>query len=71
MTEEKTYVFQDVEVKLTGRIAEKELKKTRRTKNDESPPIATLYEITPVDSMNGSWKKWVRMEQLSEIKEKK
>lgn len=64
----KTYVFQNTEVKLTGRTANKELKPTRRTKSDE-PNIATLYEITPVDQLNGSWKKWVRLVELFEIDE--
>jgi hypothetical protein len=64
----KTYVFHDTEVKLTGRTADKELKTTRRTKPSAEPTVATLHEITPVDSMNGSWKKWVRMAELFEIK---
>lgn len=67
MTEEtRTFVFQNTEVKMTGRTANKELKPTRRSKTSE-PNVATLYEITPVDSMNGSWKKWCRMEELFEI----
>ena len=65
--EVKTYVFQNTEVKLTGRTANKELKPTRRTKPGEQN-VATLFEITPVDPMNGTWKKWVRMEELFEIK---
>ena len=64
--QEKTYVHKDIEVKLTGRTANKELKATRRNQN---PSAVMLYEITPVDSMNGSWKKWVRMAELFEIKE--
>lgn len=69
MTEQKTYVFQDTEVKLTGRTADKELKSTRRgSTKDTGPTIATLHEITPVDALNGSWKKWVRMLELFEIK---
>ncbi len=66
MTEQpKTYVYRDTEVKLTGRTADKELKSTRRTKE---PSVVTLHEITPVDSMNGTWKKWVRMTELFEVK---
>jgi hypothetical protein len=63
----KTYVFQNTEIKLTGRTADKELKATRRTKPGTAN-VATLYEITPVDPLNGSWKKWVRIEELFEIK---
>lgn len=66
MMDDKTYVFQNVEVKLTGRTADRELKPTRRS---TEPTVATLYEITPVDQENsGSWKKWVRISELFEIK---
>lgn len=64
--QQKTYVFKDIEVRLTGRTADKELRATRRNQN---PAAITLYEITPTDPMNGSWKKWVRMAELFEIKE--
>lgn len=64
--EQMTYVYKDIEVQLTGRTADKELKATRRNQN---PTPVTLYEITPVDSMNGTWKKWVRMAELFQIKE--
>lgn len=68
MTEkEKTFVHGDVEVKLTGRTAEREL--TRQTKRVVAKSV-TLHEITPVDAENGSWKKWVRMTDLYEIKNK-
>ncbi len=68
MTEEelkKTYVYHDTEVKLTGRTAEKELKPSRRGAPNT---VAILNEITPTDPLNGSWKKWVRMIELFEIK---
>lgn len=65
MTEqEKTYVFTNTEVKLTGRTANKELKSTRKGK---ASVIHVLHEITPSDPENGSWKKWVRMAELFEI----
>lgn len=64
---EKTYVHGDVEVKLTGRTAEKEL--TKQTKRVEAKSIM-LHEITPIDAENGSWKKWVRITDLYEIKNK-
>lgn len=63
----KTYVFHDAEVKLTGRSADRPLTQTRRNK-DKGPTVAQLFEITPVDPLNGSWKKWVRMTELFEIK---
>ncbi len=63
----KTYVLNDTEVKLTGRVAHKELPAVGRNKQ---PKITNLYEITPVDQETGSWKKWVRMVDLYEIKAK-
>ena len=51
------YVYQNIEVILTGRIAEKKLRKS----------VSTLYEITPLDKETGSWKKWVRITDLHEI----
>lgn len=66
MTEEaKTYVYKETEVKLTGRTAQKGLKALRKGKEDR---VAVLHEITPCDPLNGSWKKWVQMAELFEIK---
>ena len=68
-------MYGDLEVKLTGREANKELKKTRsrtsRTANSQSSDvrIITLHEITPADIEEGSWKKWVKMTDLYEIGE--
>jgi hypothetical protein len=59
-TEQKNYVYENTEVKLTGRKASKEL---RSSKIDE------LFEITPVDTIVGTWKKWVRMAELFEVQE--
>jgi len=64
----KTYIYNDTEVKFTGRTAEKSLPATGR-RNSE-PKIMILHEITPADIENGSWKKWVRTNDLYEIKEK-
>lgn len=58
MTTEKTYVYDNVEVKKTGRTAEKALR---------SGKVDYLVEITPVDSLDGSWKKWVRDTELFEV----
>ena len=54
----QTYVYENVEVKKTGRTAQKTLK---------SGSVDQLVEITPVDSMVGSWKKWVRDAELFEV----
>lgn len=56
---DQTYVFEQIEVRKTGRVAQSKL---RSGKLDE------VVEITPVDSMVGSWKKWVRAEILFEVK---
>ena len=54
----QTYVYENVEVKKTGRMAQKTLK---------SGSIDQLVEITPVDTIVGSWKKWVRDAELFEV----
>lgn len=55
---EKTYVYSNVEVKMTGRNATKELK---------SGKTDALVEVTPVNSIDGLWKKWVRVAELFEV----
>ena len=55
---ETTYLHEDVEVRKTGRVA------TRKLRNDK---IDERVEITPVDKVNGIWKKWVRLTDLYEI----
>jgi len=62
MRQEKqpTYVFENVEVKMTGRKASNKL---RSGKVDE------LVEITPTDSIVGSWKKWAREDVLFKVQD--
>lgn len=55
---EQTYVHEGIEVKKTGRRAQNER---------SSGKIDELIEVTPVDSMVGSWKKWVRPDILFEV----
>ena len=50
-----TYVYENTEVVKTGRQAAKKL---RSGKDD------ALVEIEPKDSSVGSWKKWVREDDL-------
>ena len=63
------YVYDETEVKLTGRKA-KRAKPTqqvqRRRQSSGSPLDQLLYEITPVDS-TFDWKKWVTMDDLFEV----
>jgi hypothetical protein len=56
---EQTYLLDDVEVRKTGRVATKKLR--RNNKIDER------FEVTPVDKMQGVWLKWVRDTDLYEI----
>jgi hypothetical protein len=60
MTEDKSYVYENTEVIMTGRSATKELR---------SGKIDTLYEITPKHSTSGQWKKWVNFSDLFEVSE--
>lgn len=54
-----TYVLQDAEVKLTGRVAQRMV----------AGKMSELVEVTPVDPDNGTWKKWVAKGSLYEIKD--
>jgi hypothetical protein len=58
-----TYVFEDTEVKMTGRKAIREFHttalKSRAVKQE-------VFEITPIDGIN-DWKKWVKQTDLFEI----
>lgn len=59
---EKNYVYNGTEVEKTGRVAKRESTGTRRRTAPE-----LLFEITPVDKEEGSWKKWVQSKELYEI----
>lgn len=48
-----------VEVKLTGRTAE------RRSTSGKN--AIQIHEITPSDSANGTWTKWVMMKELFKL----
>lgn len=57
-----TYVLDDVEVRLTGRKAE------RQMPGPSGPRTTSIFEITPVDQdTHGDWKKWVPMSTLFEV----
>lgn len=55
---DKTYVYEGIEVRKTGKTASKQLSSGR---TDE------LVEVTPVDKMQGSWHKWARPTDLFEV----
>ena len=69
----KTYVYDNIEVTLTGRTAEKKtetkVRGGRRAPSTAAVKIDTLHEITPAGPIAASWKKWVRMTDLYEIGE--
>lgn len=51
----KTYVLDEIEVCLTGRVA------TRHTRSNRTE---TKVEVTPKETSNGNWKKWVDVDTL-------
>lgn len=56
-----TFVWNDTEVKLTGREAKREVKGRQGTR------FVIRLEITPADNEDGSWKKWVLEKELLTI----
>ena len=57
------YVYDNVEVLLTGRVAIKQIKMTNKIVEDR------LIEIKPADPEGPTWKKWVRSNELYQIQE--
>lgn len=57
-TNQDRYVFEQSEVRVTGRTAENTLR---------SGKVDVMHEITPVDSSLGAWKKWVRLDTLFKV----
>jgi len=56
----KTWLFDNIEVVLTGRKA------NRKLKNDK---VDERIEIQPAAEEEGTWKKWVRQSDLYEIEQ--
>jgi hypothetical protein len=56
---EVTYVYDNVEVRKTGRTATNTLPSKR---------VDIVHEVTPVDTIVGTWKKWVRDDVLFVVK---
>jgi hypothetical protein len=65
------YIFDGVEVRLTGKRAVKRSKPTtnRRGQTTESKVVSELVEIETVDPEQPHWKKWVDIHSLYEIVE--
>jgi len=53
-----TYIYDEIEVKLTGRTATKKRKRTRSDK-----PDLTLHEVQPLDDKI-QWTRWVDLNDL-------
>ena len=62
-----SFVWNDTEVKKTGRVAKKEQRKSTVRSNRRPSRIDVLYEITPANEDDGTWKKWIRHEDLYAI----
>ena len=60
-----SYIYNDVEVKLTGRTATKPQKERRSSTNNPKQ----LLEITNIDQTIEIWKKWVAVEEMYIIDE--
>ena len=58
----ETFVHGDIEVKRTGRVAQKMVGKV----TGNTPPVE-LVEITPVNEYDGTWKKWVNPGSLFRV----
>ena len=56
-----THVYGEIEVKKTGREAEKGFPGGTR--------LMTVVEITPANESEGTWKRWVNPSTLFEIKD--
>lgn len=70
MENKQRYVYQDIEVELTGRVAKKKLTGSAvRRAATGADLYSVLHEITPTDKEEGSWKKWVDLVKLYEIHE--
>ncbi len=63
---EDTYVFDGVEVKKTGRRAQKTTQIKEPFANGKTRSFE-LVEITPVDTSGFQWTKWVRETELFTI----
>jgi hypothetical protein len=65
---QEQYVYNGAVVVMTGRKARKDQEAMTATRR-RTATVDELYEITPLDKEDGSWKKWVRMTELYEIVE--
>lgn len=64
------YVYNGQVVVLTGRKAKKDQEAMTATRR-RTTTVDELHEITPFNTEDGSWKKWVRLNELYAIIEDK
>lgn len=70
MSNQDTFVFNGSEVKLTGRKAIKKAESISRRNRETKTIIDEMVEITPVSIEDGSWKKWVKLDDMFIIENK-
>lgn len=63
------YIYDDTEVKLTGREATKHSGPGVARRTAPRGHLDIKVEITPKDNSTGTWKKWVKQEDLYTITE--
>lgn len=61
----ETYIFDNTEVVKTGRKALKEKSPQKQNRSSRTPSQNDLlFEVKPAEPENGTWKRWVRLEDL-------
>lgn len=66
---QEQFVYNGAIVVKTGRKAKKDTEALTTTTRRRTTTTDELYEITPFDKEEGSWKKWVRLNELYTIVE--
>lgn len=62
-----TYVYNGVEVTLTGRQAKRMKSKSSASSRIKQENDDVLYEIEPINTHDGSWKLWVTETNLYQV----
>lgn len=62
----KKYIYNECEVVLTGRTAKRD-RTTAPSRRTVVGPPNIIHEITPANTGDGDWKKWVKITELYEI----
>ena len=63
---DKTYIYNEVEVVMTGRQAHRPW--TQKSRGRQVKRIDVLVEVQPLDTKeHGDWKRWVKPDELFEV----